>query len=237
PAARGRTRHAEAITVLEPLVAKQPGNISYRVWLMNSYFRTGQLDKLNAALKDAHAYFHAENRWNEGVCAQLAYSTLENQLWSQSAEYYKECIPLHERSAPNRGIGDGVLAEYYANVGLAYSRLGKTDEAVEAASGAVVAWPIRHQSRQHYLDRLRDVLIQARDLDAFVGRLDGREKESGQGSPVVRKALAKAYQSRGHFAKAATQFKAAIELQPEDYESHEQLIACLDQMNDAEDTI
>ena len=37
---RHENRFAETISILEPLVARRPNNLQYRVWLMNAYFKT-----------------------------------------------------------------------------------------------------------------------------------------------------------------------------------------------------
>lgn len=229
---RGVGRHPDAIKLLVSLVGRRPENLTYRTWMMNSYFHTKQTKELLAALKDAHDYFHQEKRWNEGVCATLGASCLENELWSQSAEYYQEAIPLRQRASRTRGIGDGTLCEYYSSLARAYSKLGRTGDAVDAASGAIVAWPHNQNQRQAYLNRLMEVLTEAKDLDAYVGQLDAKEKEVGQGVPVIRKALGKAYQSRNEFSKAIVQYRAAAELQPEDFETYDLLVACYDQLND-----
>src|SRR5207237_7604022 len=136
---------------------------------------TKQKDKLLAALKDADAYFHDKGRWSEAPLATLASACVGVELFDQAIAYYKELIPLHERNAPNRGVGDGVLSEYYAAMATAYSRLGKTIDAVDAASGAIVAWGNRHRDRNRYLDRLREVLTAAGDLDNYVAHLDKQE--------------------------------------------------------------
>ncbi|MFL5340111.1 MAG: VIT domain-containing protein [Gemmataceae bacterium] len=229
---RNTNRHQEAVALLEPLVNQHAGNLQYRVWLMNSYHHTRQPQKVLALLKDTEAYFHKDDRWSEGVAGQLGYSTLENDLWPQSVEYYNEAIQLRQRASANRGVGDGVLAEYYSQQAQGYSRLGKTAEAVDAASGAIVAWPANHTSRTAYLERLKQVLTQAGDLDAYVAQLDAKEKQEGQGSPVVRKAVAGAYFARNQFDKALVQYRAAAELQPEDAETHAQLVACYDKLGD-----
>ncbi len=189
-------RHPEAIKLLVSLVNRRPDNLTYRVWLMNSYFHTRQQNELLAMLKATHDYFHQENRWNESVCAALGASCLENNLWAQSADYYLEAIPLRQRASRTRGIGDGVLSEYYSNLARAYSKQGRTGDAVDAASGAIVAWPHNQNQRQAYVNRLMEVLTEAKDLDAYVSRLDAKEKEAGQGIPIIRKSLGKAYQAR-----------------------------------------
>ena len=50
------------------------------------------------------------------------------------------------------------MAEYYSNQGRAYSRLGRTADAVDAASAAIVAWPATARERHTYLERLREEL-------------------------------------------------------------------------------
>ena len=108
--------------------------------LMYAYFRTNRKEELLGLLKQTDAYFHQKNRWGEGPMAMLAGSCLQTELFEQSVQYYKEVIPLHEQTAPNRGIGDGTLSGYYGGEAQAFAGLKKTPEAVEAACGAIVSW-------------------------------------------------------------------------------------------------
>src|SRR5262249_50265226 len=162
--------------------------------------------------------------WHEGVIAALAASCLENELWEQSAAYYTEAIPLHQRTHPRRGIGDGTLSQYYGNAARAYSGLGKTKEAVDMASGAVVSWGPRQQQRKDALRALVDVLAAARDLDNYVAELDKEKLQSA----VVRKAIGQAYVRNEKHTLAIPQFKLAAELQPNDTETNAALLACYD---------
>jgi tetratricopeptide (TPR) repeat protein len=231
---RELNRFREAIALLEPLVVEHPDNWNYRIRLMNCYFHVHQPDKLRKLLKETDAYFHADNRWHEGAAASLGASTLENELWTESVAYYAEAITLHQRSAPNRGIGDGSLAEYYANQARAFSRLGKPLEAVDAASAAVVAWSPAHAQRANYLERFKEVVSETKNLDDLAAQINAREKQTGAGSPLIHKALAKAFEKRQQYQKAIAQYRAAIELQPEDSETHEALVQCLDKTGDKE---
>jgi hypothetical protein len=43
----------------------------------------------------------------------LAGACLQHQFFEQSAGSYKELIPLQQRTAANRGIGDGTLSGSY----------------------------------------------------------------------------------------------------------------------------
>jgi tetratricopeptide (TPR) repeat protein len=106
--------------------------------------------------------------------------------------------------------------------------LGRTKEAVEAASAAIVAWGPRHADRGDALNVLRHVLNASQDLDAYVKHLDAEATKSGQDSPILRKAVGQVYKSRSEHAKAVTQFQLAAALQPLDKEVHQALMTSYD---------
>ncbi len=226
-------RFAESIPLLLPLVELRPENLGYRTKLMHAYFRTGQQAKLLALLKQTDAFFHEKERWNEPVLAGMAASCLENQLYGQSAGYYDELIPLHQRSYPHRGIGNGILSGYYANAARAYSGLGKTKEAVDRAGGAVVSWGPYQQQRQDALKALVQVLVDAPSLEDYVAELDKEKLQSA----VVRKAIGQAYVRQFKHVKAIPQFQLAAELQPNDAETYQALIACYDKAGDKDGAV
>jgi predicted Zn-dependent protease len=232
-----QARFAESIPVLRPLVERRPDHLEYRVQLMHAYFRTGARAELLALLKATDAYFHEKDRWEEGAMARLAASTLQNELYEQSVAYSKEAIPLHERTAPGRGIGDGTLSEYYRVLARAYAGLKKTPEAVDAASAAIVAWGPRHQQRTNALGTLNEVLAKSPDLDAYAAHLDKQLKDTNKGSPILRKALANAYSDKGELAKAIKQYELAGQLQPNDVEIHEALVKLFDKVGDKKGAI
>ena len=227
-----QNRFGESIPILEPLVQRRPDNVQYRTWLMHAYFRTKQPAKLLALLKETDAYFHKDNRWQEQAIAALAYSCLENELYQQSVAYYKEVIPLHQRTSPRRPSGDGVLSSYYGHFARAYAGLGKTAEAVDAACGAIVSWGPRHDQRAQALESLKQVLRQAGDLDAYVRQLDKKTEESGLDNAIVRKAIGQVYLDKKQYAKAIPQLELACELQPNDAQTHQALVTCYDREND-----
>ena len=226
-------RHAESIPLLLTLVESQPENLGYRAKLMHAYYRTGKQKELLALLKQTDAFFHEKGRWNESPLAVLANSCLENHLFAQSVAYYGELIPLHQRTAPHRGIGDGTLSGYYSNAAQAYAGLGKTKEAVEMASAAVVSWGPAHEQRKQALESLVKVLAAAPDLTAYVAELDQEKLQSA----VVRKAIGQAYLTKNDPAMAIRQLRLAGELQPNDSEIHAALIECFDKVNDKEGAV
>jgi tetratricopeptide (TPR) repeat protein len=80
---------------------------------------------------------------------------------------------------------------------------------------------------------LETVVRGAPDLDAYVQTLDRQAAESGLHNPLVRKALGKIYLSLNQPAKAIPQLRLARELEPNDAEIHQQLVACYDRQQDA----
>ena len=226
-------RHGESIPLLVPLVELRPDHLEYRTKLMHAYFRTGDKTALLSLLKQTDGFFHEKDRWNEGVMAPLAASCVENQLYAQAVAYYEELIPLHQRTHANRGIGNGVLSSYYANAAQAYAGLGKTKEAVDNASGAVVSWAPNQQQRKNALNALVQVLVAAPNLDAYVVELNQEKLQSA----VVRKAIGEAYVQRGNHAAAIPQYQLAFELQPNDKEISQALIACYDKVGDREGAV
>jgi len=234
---RRQNRFAETIPILQPLIELRPENMQYRVWLMNAYFHVDRQKDLLTLLKQTDEFFHQEGRWQESPMASLAHSCLENRLYEQSVAYYEEVIDLHQRTQPRRGIGNGTLSSYYWNLSQAYSGLGKTPEAVDAACGAIVSWGPRHDQRAQALASLESVLRNAPDLEQYVAILDKQAAELLEDNPTVRKAIGKVYFDKHEYAKAIPQLKLACELQPNDTETHQKLVACYDRLDDKEAAI
>jgi tetratricopeptide (TPR) repeat protein len=227
-----QSRYGESIPILEPLIVRSPKHMTYRALLMHAYFRTRQHEKLVALLKETDKLFRTPGLWVEPHIAALAGSTLDNELYKESVAYWNEVIPLHQRTAPNRGVGRGTLSHYYGQLGRAYAGLGKTPEAVDAASAAVVSWGSRHTERSRALESLRDVLRRAPDLDAYVVHLDKQASEAKHDYPIIRKAIGEVYAEKQQFQKAIAQFRIAVELQPNDAETHAALVAAHDKAGD-----
>jgi hypothetical protein len=227
-----QNRYGESVPLLEPLVERTPDNLSYRLLLMSAYFHTTRPADLLDLLKKTDAFFHQKDRWREDVMASLGGGCLNAELYAQGAAYYNEAIPLHQRTQPRRGIGNGTLSNYYAQLARAYAGLGKTAEAVEAAGGAIVSWGPHHANRAQTLEALRQVLRSATDLDGYVAARDREAASTGLDSAVVRKAIGQVYQERSAFAKALTQLWLAVRLQPYDAETYRLILDCHDKMND-----
>jgi predicted Zn-dependent protease len=226
-------RFGESIAVLELLVRLRSDNIEYRTRLMRAYFKTQRPAELLALLENTDKHFHEHGRWGESPLAALAYSCLENELFEKSAAYYEELISLHQRTQPNRGIGNGTLSSYYANQARAYAGLKQTVKAVDAASGAIVSWGPKIENRRGAIQALNDILNTAPDLDAFVAELDRQVAETGLENPIVRKAVGAVYLARKQYANAIKQLQLARDAQPNDVDIHKLLVECYGAQDDA----
>ena len=100
--------------------------LNYRLRLMHAYFHAKRPQDLQALLQETDAYFHKQGHWDESVASGLGAMCLATQLYTESMAYYKEAISQHQRTQPGRGIGNGVLSGYYAQLARAYAGLGKT---------------------------------------------------------------------------------------------------------------
>jgi tetratricopeptide (TPR) repeat protein len=234
---RLQNRFAETIPVLEPLVERRKGNLQYRVWLMNAYFKTGKPEQLAKLLKETHDYFHRDGRWNEQAMAMLGRSCLENEIYRPAVDYLAEAIALRQRTAPRRGIGDGTLSGYYGDQARAFAGLKKTPEAVDAAAAAVVTWGRDINNRNNALEALRAVLRAAPDLDAYVVRLDKHVAEVHEENPILRQAIGQVYCEKKRFGKAVEQLLIAAEVQPNDAETYKALLECYDRLNDQQGAV
>jgi tetratricopeptide (TPR) repeat protein len=146
--------------------------------------------------------------------------------------YYKELIPLHQRTSARRGSGDGQLANFYLDLARAYAGLKKTPEAVEAACAAIVSWGPHFNQRAAALATLHEVLRDSPNLEAFITEIDQKGAETGMDSAIVRKAIGEVLFDKGQFEKATIQLRRASELQPNNAEVNKKLLDCFDRRND-----
>jgi Flp pilus assembly protein TadD len=221
-------RYGESIAILEPLVNFNPRAMNYRTRLMAAYFHTQQPKRLAELVAETDKFFHKNGLWNEGNIAEFGRGALECRLYEKSAGYLKEAISLHQRANSGAVLGDAGLSGMYQQLADAYSGLSKTKEAVDAASASIVCWGPNYTQRADAIKKLKDVLAAAKDLDTYVKQLDEETGKSKQDSPVIRKALGQTYQSTGKFDKAVAELQIAVQLQPNDTETHQALIACYD---------
>jgi len=225
-------RYDESVPLLEQMIARSPDNMTYRVHLMYALSHTQRATELSALVEKTEAHFREKKLWNEGTLAPLADACVNCELFEQAITYYQELIPVHKRTQPNRGIGAGTLPQYCSQLARAYAGLGRTAEAVDAACEAIVSWGPQQSERRDALNALIQVLREAKDLDQYVQTLDQEAAEQGTDKPIVRKSLGIIFAEKEQWPAAIAQLKSAIQLQPDDRESHTKLIECYDAQGD-----
>jgi Tfp pilus assembly protein PilF len=225
-----RERWTESLPLAAELVDKRPDILEDRIHHLLSLARCNQRPQLETALAATVARWQEKKLWVEEVIAALAQSCLETTLPEKAVTWFNEAVALHVKSAPNRGVGDGVLSVYYGKLAAALADLGRTPEAVDAAAGAVIAWGNDQNNRNVALAALRDVLARSENLDGYVGLLDAEVKKSGLENPTIRKALGTVYMQKSMWVKAAAQFHASLEVQPNDAETQRSLVTVFDRM-------
>jgi predicted Zn-dependent protease len=228
----GQNRYAESVPVLDRLVEKDPAVLHYWALLCRAHFQAKDTEKVKATFAAAETHFREKVRWGHDAMHVLAHTAVECRLDERAVAILGELIPLHQRTAPNRGVGDGQLTQYYQLQPRAFSGLGRTSEAVEAASGAVVSWGGNVNGRTQALRTLEEVLAAARDLDQVAARLDAQSAETGLVNPTVRKALGKVLLDKGKPREAAVQCQVALSGQPNDAETLQLLVDSYDRAND-----
>ncbi|MGZ0162967.1 MAG: VIT domain-containing protein [Planctomycetales bacterium] len=226
-------RWAEAIPIMEPLVKSSPNTMKYRTMLLMSYARSSRLEQRDRLLAETNEHFRSGGRWTESNIALLASACVEVKLDEAAVKYYGELIPLAQRTRPNRGIGDGTLSSYYQSLSQSHARLGNTIEAVDAASGAIIAWGPRLDQRRSATSQLKSVIRQAADLSGYVEYLDDQLEESGQNSPLIRRMVGEVFAGKGKHEAAIAQLQLAAELQPFDQETHAALIRSYDALKNS----
>jgi tetratricopeptide (TPR) repeat protein len=231
-------RWKEVVRYLVPLVEFRPDQLHYRLRLMHAYYHNSQQDELVATLDTIDTRWHDKSWWNENTLGNVASTCHQTHLWQRAADYYEELIPLHQRSHPARGVGNGTLSSYYTTLADCHLHLENTPAAVEAASGAIVSWGSHISNRTNALETLRNVLQKSKDLDGYVQLLEDEVEETGLENPILRKALGQVYLERPDgIGKAIYHLTLAVESQPDDEQTHRSLIAAYDKKGDEEGAI
>lgn len=224
------SRWKEALPLVEALVKEQPGDVQHRRRLMLAAHGLGQRGLVVKARKDAEAYLREVKAWSEGAVVTLADACTTVGLGEDAAALWREAIELHVKQNPDtRGNGDGSLASYYGRLADALSLLGRTDEAIDAACGAVLAWGRSVDQRQYARDALVRTLVAAKDLEAYGKRLDAQVDKDGLENPILRQALGKAWLERGNAAEAERHLVRAVDVASNDAETVRLLVQALDQ--------
>ncbi|MBN2492788.1 MAG: hypothetical protein JXQ29_18210, partial [Planctomycetes bacterium] len=227
-------RYQESLPILEALRAARADHFGYRTLAVSALHETAQDEAARALLDETVQRLKKLEQWHESALAELAGTARQCGFHDRAIALYEELIPLHQRTHRNRGIGSGTLSSYYGWLAEAYVATGKSDQAVDAASAAVVAWGPSSENRNRALRALRRVLERIGDLEAWVAGYERKAAESGLDAPVIRKLLGLVYLDRHNTKEAIRQLTIARELEPEDDAIHEALVKAFDAADDAQ---
>ena len=222
-------RWAESIPILKLLITDSPRTLDYRVRLLNAYYHAAQVDpvhfeSLTELLAETQTYFKQQSLWEEAIVASLASTALDCELLEEAVELYREAVLLHQQATSYLGKDDSQLSGYYMQMATAYEQLDETRLAVDAATSAIVSWGNSSSNREAAIESLIQVLTRAEDRDAYAQFLDQEAERTAQDRPIVRKALGQAYKWHDELDKATRQLELAVNLEPNDLDTHQLLI-------------
>ncbi|MDA3874116.1 MAG: hypothetical protein PF795_09155, partial [Kiritimatiellae bacterium] len=229
-------RYPEAVRILPSLIEERPDHMDAQTRLIRCLEGMGETPKALSQLAETDAYFRSENRWAEPHAVSLARVSLDIKQYLKSAAYYDEAIAMHVKTNPDRGVGNGVLSKYYEYQSRAYQNLGDTDNAIDAIAGAIISRGPDRNERSRALNRLDDIIRNAKDLDAYIVRFEQEVDSTGLDNPILRKALGKYFLKKRDFTKANRHLSLSLTLQPDDKETRDMLLESYsrnDQPNEA----
>ncbi len=215
-----QSRWPEAVPVLEHLVAWRPDTLGYRTRLMIAYFGANRPVDVERCRAAADQHFRRPQLWNENVAYSLGSACRHCRLDAQAVVYLEDAIALRRKARNDKIQNDAQISNYYYELAEAYSNLGNTQAAVDAASGAIVCWSRNHEQRRRAVSRLTAVLNQAKDLDGYMQEMDAEAARTGLENPILRKAAGLAYDNKAQPDQAIAQYARALASQPNDADTH-----------------
>ncbi|MEE9126731.1 MAG: tetratricopeptide repeat protein, partial [Planctomycetota bacterium] len=226
-------RWADSLGHLTRLIEKNPDNLDYRVRKIRGLFKTRQSEDAKSLLAATEKRFREKKIWHVNVIAALANVARDGHHYDKGAALYEEAIRMYERSGRRRWNYRSTLSGYYTQLARCFTALNRMDEAVDAASAAVVAWGKDQKNRRKALAELKRVFRKMGDgIDDYVTRWDQKVLKTGLDAPVVRKMLGLVYMDRGRWPQAIQQLAIARELGPNDAAVHTNLVKCYDRKGD-----
>ncbi|MCC7137565.1 MAG: tetratricopeptide repeat protein, partial [Planctomycetes bacterium] len=225
-------RFAEALPHVERWLREEPGDATAVVLASAVLHGLSRDADALRTLEAAVERWKARKEWQQWLAFQVAQAAYEAKQPKAAATWIEDAIRLR-REAGGGGGPDAQLSAWYQLLARARSGLGETDAAVKAASAAIVARGGSSENRQDAMAALRQVLAEAKDLDAWATAYEAEVATSGLDAPTIRKAVAGIYRQRGRNDRAIAWARAARELDPADGEVHALLLGALDATGDA----
>ena len=223
-----------ALTLVEALIQERPDNLRYRIQHVVVLAGLGRAPAARASIEGTAKRFEERKLWNEGVAATLGATAAKHGLADLAETWLEDAIRRRQEATGHRGGRDSTLCRYYRELAVARGALGKTKEAVQAASTAILSANPRDRGEfGKAQEALLTALRSAPDLSAYIATYDAEVEASGLDAPVLRKAFAQVFTERKAFALAVTQLELARDLDPGDGEIHKRLVASHDALGNA----
>ncbi len=227
---QSRRRYADSLPIAEALVEDQPDQVDLRCLYILALHHAGPKGSAGEAADTARAHLESIGAWEEYQVAALAQVCLSTELYPRAVELFATAINLRKRYVT---LNDWTLSHYYGQQARTLAGLGRLEEAVDAAAGAILTWSRSRSERGEALGALVEILAGAKDLDAYVAQRDARFAESQTGSALIRRALGEAYMTREAWGAATAQFLFALRLTPHDEETWGRLLEACDKAEDS----
>lgn len=215
-------RYEEALAQARLLHASDPSNLDHRRMMILCLDATGEKVAADAYAMETILWFKREKLWDGNAMKRLGQVTLKLGYYVRSEQIYRELAEFYLAQPRQNGRRfEGELSEAWADLARSLAGLGRTDEAIETAAKAVVAWGQRRGRRDHALKALHQVFAGVKDLDAWVAKHEESVAKTGLDAPLLRHAASAAYLSRNDLDQAIEQLRIALRLSPADEAIHQ----------------
>ena len=221
-----------AIPLLEGLIEERQDRLDYRLALVAVHFGNRDKDAAHTLLRATTERWKEKKWWNESSMASLAKAAFEARFYEEAAAWYEEAVRANERGGASHWNWRHTRSTYYGFLAKAHARLGNVDQAIDAASAAVVTWGSSQNQRKEALKALHRVVAGIEDLTGYVKRWDAKVAETGLDAPLIRKEIGIVFLERGEPKNAIAQLELARELAPLDDEVHARLLDAFDRAGD-----
>ncbi len=219
-------RWDEAIPRIEVAVAESPDDLSRRFELVRALASAKQMDRAREALAAARRHFRQGEIEPQYVLQTLGSAASQGGLWAEAEELLGQVERQWQREpARVRGTDEVNLLMELSKV---RTGLGMSRPAIDSASGAILASGRRMEDRERAFQALVAALTGARDLKEVAQTLEAEALAARQENPILRRALARAFENKGDLTEAERHLRAGLEVAPEDFDLRKPLLALLD---------
>ncbi|MCA9062144.1 MAG: hypothetical protein KDA96_03775 [Planctomycetaceae bacterium] len=226
-------RHLEALPVIEEVIRVAPRDLGARQTRMTILFQLGRKPAIQKELEFILTELVDQDTASAATLWRVAGTCESCQLWEQAAELYNSGI---QKTGWPAGANPA-LSGAFASLSVYQAHLGQITQAVDSAAAAWTVCGNDPERRQQAEGRLEEALKLARDLSEVVAHLDARASETGEDSSMLRRNLGNALMQAGQHELAEKQLRVALEFQPQDAVTWQNLVACLDAQHQPESAV